>query len=156
NLESVDPGFRVANLIAFSINPWLSGYDRNGALSLYERLQQELSAVPGVESVSMSELGALSGNEWGITMKVDGYEPKEGENMNISVDGVGPRYFATMGIPLVAGREFTNQDSKGAAKVAIVNETMAKYFFGNESAIGRRLAIGRSSPADIEIVGVAK
>jgi len=156
NLKNVDPGFRVDDLIAFSIDPSLSGYDGDRLTALYRRVQEELAAVPGVHGVSMSETGTLSGNNWSMTIRVDGYQPKEGEDMNPSVDGVGPRYFETMGIPLVAGREFTDRDGKGAPRVAVINETMAKYFFNGSSPIGRRLGFGRGSATDVEIVGVAK
>jgi predicted permease len=156
NLKNVDPGFRVDDLIAFSIDPSLSGYDGDRLTALYRRVQEELGAVPGVRSVSMSETGTLSGNDWSMTIRVDGYQAKEGEDMNPSVDGVGPRYFETMGIPLVAGREFTDRDGKGAPRVAVINETMAKYFFNGSSPIGRRFGFGRGSATDIEIIGVAK
>ncbi len=76
--------------------------------------------------------------------------------MNPSVDGVGPRYFDTMGIPLVSGREFTERDVKGAPRVAIINETMAKYFFNGTNPLGRRFGFGRGTATDIEIVGVAR
>jgi predicted permease len=156
NLRSVDPGFETDRLLAFSIDPSLSGYGQERMLSMFERLQQELSALPGVRSVSMSELGALTGNEWGMTIRVDGYQQKEGEDMNPSFDGAGPGYFATMGIPLVRGREFSERDTLGAPRVAIINETMAKYFFGDTNPIGRRFGVGRASETNIEIVGVVK
>jgi putative ABC transport system permease protein len=156
NLKTLDPGFRVDDLIAFSIDPSLSGYEGDRLTALYQRLQEALSAVPGVRNVSMSETGALTGNDWQMTVRVDGYQAKEGEDMNPAVDGVGPRYFETMGIPLVAGREFTDRDVKGSPRVAIINETMAKYFFEGSSPIGRRFGFGRGSATDIEIVGVAK
>ena len=156
NLKAIDPGFRTENLVAFSIDPSLSGYENARLLSLYERMQGELSTLPGVRSVSMSEVGVLTGNQWGMTVRVDGYQAKEGEDMNPNVDGVGPRYFETMGIPLVVGREFNDTDTIGAPKVAIINETMAKYFFGTDSPLGRRIGFGRGSATDIEIVGVVR
>jgi predicted permease len=156
NLKAVDPGFRVDHLLAFSLDPSLSGYEGDRLTALYQRLQEELTAVPGVHSVSMSENGTLTGNDWQMTIRVDGYQAKEGEDMNPRVDGVAPRYFETMGIPLVSGREFTDRDVKGAPRVAIINETMAKYFFDGASPIGRRLGFARGSATDIEIVGVAK
>ncbi len=113
NLRSVDPGFRTESLMSFSVDPFLSGYDQNRSLMLFERLQEELAAVPGVRSVSMSEIGALTGNGWGMTIRVDGYKAKEGEDMNPNFDGVGSGYFATMGIPLIRGREFNERDAKG-------------------------------------------
>jgi predicted permease len=156
NLKSLDPGFRVDDLFAFSIDPSLSGYEGDRLTSLYRRMQDELATVPSVRSVSMSEIGMLAGDNWSQTVRVDGYQAKEGEDLNPSVDGVGPRYFETMGIPLVSGREFTERDVTGAPKVAIINETMAKYFYGSGNPIGRRFGFGRGKPTDIEIVGVAK
>jgi predicted permease len=156
NLKWLDPGFRVDDLFVFSIDPSLSGYEGGRLTTLYRRMQEELTAVPGVRSVSMSEVGTLAGDNWSQTVRVDGYEAKEGEDLNPSVDGVGPRYFETMGIPLVSGREFTERDVVGAPKVAIINQTMAKHFFGSSSPIGRRFGFGRGKPTDIEIVGVVK
>ena len=156
NLRSVDPGFQVDRLIAFSIDPSLSGYPQDRTGQFFETLQRELSNVPGVRNVSMSEIGALSGNNWRTTVRVDGYQPKEGEDMNPSFDGVGPHYFSTMGIPLVAGREFKDSDAAGAPKVAVINEAMAKYFFGDSNPIGRRFGQGGGNPTDIEIIGVAR
>ena len=156
NLKTIDPGFEVERLLAFSIDPSLSGYEGDRLTDLYRRLQEALTAVPEVENVSMSETGALTGNDWQMTVRVDGYQAKESEDMNPSVDGVGPRYFETMGIPLVSGREFTERDVKGSPRVAIVNETMAKYFFGETNPVGRRFGFGRGKATDIEIVGVVK
>jgi len=156
NLKTLDPGFRVDSLFAFSIDPSLSGYGGDRLLSLYQRMQQELAVVPGIRNVSMSETGTLNGNEWNMTIRVDGYQPKEGEDMSPTVDGVGPRYFETMGIPLVSGRDFTDRDVKGAPQVAVINETMAKYFFNGANPVGKRFGFARGSATDIEIVGVAR
>ena len=156
NLRSVDPGFRTESLMSFSVDPFLSGYDQNRSVMLFERLQEELAAVPGVRSASMSEIGALTGNGWGMTIRVDGYKAKEGEDMNPNFDGVGSGYFATMGIPLIRGREFTERDAKGTPRVAIINEAMAKYFFGETDPIGRRFRFGRDPETSVEIVGVVK
>jgi predicted permease len=76
--------------------------------------------------------------------------------MNPSVNGVGPTFFATMGQPLVRGRAFSVKDASGAPKVAIINETMARYFFGADSPLGHHIGWGRDKAADIEIVGVVK
>ena len=156
NLRTLDPGFEVESLLTFSIDPSLSGYTEDRTLSLYERMEQELAAVPGVRGVSGSVMGALTGNGWSMTVRVDGYAQKEGEDMNPGVDAVGPRYFETMGIPLASGREFTEKDTRGAPRVAIINETMAKYFFNGTNPLGRRFGFGRDAASTIEIVGVAK
>ena len=156
NLRAVDPGFQSDRLLTFSVDPTLNGYEPPRTLRLYEDLQQALLAVPGVRSVSMSEVGVLTGNQWGMTVRIDGYQSTEGEDMNPSVDGVGPRYFSTMGIPLVSGREFNEKDVQGAPRVAIINETMARRYWGDTSPIGRRFGFGRQQATDIEIVGVVK
>lgn len=156
NLKSIDPGFQVDRLIAFSIDPSVSGYAGQRLTDLYRRVQEELTIVPGVKDVSVSETGALTGDNWVMTVRVDGYQAKEGEDLNPSVDGVGPRYFATMGIPVLAGREFTERDVEGAPKVAIVNETMAKYFFAGRNPLGHRFGFGGGTATDMEIVGVVK
>ena len=148
NLKSVDPGFPLDHLIAFSVDPTLSGYDGARTRDLFQRLQDTLKAVPGVRSVSMAELGPLSGNDWSMTIRVAGYTAKENEDLNPNVDSVGPGYFSTMGVPLLAGREFTPQDTATAAQVAIVNETTARYFFGNENPLGHRFGFGRSQATD--------
>ena len=156
NLRSVDPGFAVDRLVAFSIDPSLSGYDTARSRTLFARLQTELSTLPGVRSVAMAEIGPLTGSNWSMTVKVDGYAAKENEDLNPSVDGIAPGYFSTLGVPLIAGREFTPADDHGAPRVAVVNETMARYFFGSSNPLGRRFGFGRDRATDIEIVGVVK
>ena len=156
NLRSVDPGFPVERLLTFSLDPSLSGYDPSRTLALFEQTQDALGAIPGVWSASMSEIGAFTGNAWSMTVKVDGYQQKEDEDMNPNVDGIGPRYFETLGVTLVAGREFTAKDTAGSPKVAIINETMAKYFFRDANPIGKRFGFGRGKPSEIEIVGVVR
>jgi len=91
------------------------------------------------------------------TITVDGYQAKEDENMNPGFNHVGPGFFSTLGIPLLAGREFSADDRLGTPKVAVVNETFVRYFFGDEPAVGRRFGLGGAGDKiDIEIVGVVK
>lgn len=156
NLKNVDPGFQTDHLLAFSLDPSLSGYTQERSRGLFQRIQDEIRTLPGVRAVSMAELGPLTGNDWSMTVHVDGYAQKEDEDMNPNVDGVGPGYFSTMGMPLVAGREFTPEDTVASPKVAVINETMARYFFGTGNAIGHRFGFGRGKQTDIEIVGVVK
>ena len=134
NLTAVDPGFQVDSLLTFSLDPTLSGYARMRTTALFQRLQDASGRAGGASACRCRRSAMLSGNDWSMTVKVDGYQPKEDENMNPNVDGVAPRFFSTMGVPLVAGREFTEQDAAGAPRVAIINETMAKYFFGDDES----------------------
>jgi predicted permease len=92
------------------------------------------------------------------TVRVDGYEAKEGEDMNPNFNYVAPGFFETLGLPLVAGRDFTPSDASEAPKVAVVNEVFARYFFKDQSPVGRRFGLGRRKDKgyDVEIVGVVR
>ena len=156
NLKTLNPGFAADEILGFSIDPSLNGYSRDRSLSVFQQLQDQLAALPEVRSAAASVIPLLTDANWGSTVRVEGYQPKEGENMNPNVDAVGPGFFSTMGQALLVGREFTPRDIAGAPKVAIINETMAKYFFGTETPLGRRIGWRRQNTTDIEIVGVVK
>jgi len=157
NLKSQDLGFRPDHLLAFEINPKLSGYTNPQIFSLFERLLERMAAQPGVRAATCSRMGLIADANAGSNITVAGYHQKEGEDMNPNFDQVCPGYLAAAGIPLLAGREFTAADGQGAPKVAIVNEKFAHYFFGNESAVGRWFGFGAGNvKLDIQIVGVAK
>ena len=158
NLKNQDLGFRADHLLTFDVNPQLNGYNAPRIFSLYDRLLSAISSQPGVRSVALSRLGLLAGNSSGSNITVAGYHDQEGEDMNPNRDSVSPGYFSALGIPLIAGREFTAADGQGAPKVAVVNEKFAHYFFGNENAVGRWFGFGggNGTKLDIQIVGVAK
>ena len=157
NLKNLDPGFRTENLITFAVDASINGYPQPRTQDLYARTLEQILRVPGVRSASMAEVAPLTGDRSQSTIHVEGYKAKEEENMNPDDNWVGPGYFSTMGIPLIAGREFTKRDVLGAPKVAIINETLARYYFGKENPLGRRFGFGgHQKKADIEIVGVVK
>jgi predicted permease len=184
NLRSLDPGFQTSRLISFAIDPGLSGYERPRVRAFFKNLEQNLKTLPGVDSVAFSRIRLIDGNRSSSTVTVEGYQAKNDEDMEPWVNTIGPEYFATMGIPLVAGREFRESDERsiiteqfdfskpgevdryraaeqkvtGAPKYAIVNEKFAKRYFGNQSAIGRRFGFGGNpgTKTDIEIIGVAR
>src|SRR5204862_1325447 len=133
-----------------------SGYPRARSIQVFQQIQEQLAQLPDVRSAAPSVIALMTDSEWSSTVKVEGYKPKEGEDMNPSVNAVGPGYFATIGQPLVAGREFTVKDAGGAPRVAIINETMAAQYFGKESPLGRHIGWGRDKTTDIEIIGVAR
>ncbi len=155
NLRSVNPGFRTDGTLQFVLNPALNGYDQPRTKDLHARLQRELTAIPSVASVSMTEYPLLADIVSNYTMRFEGYRSKEGEDMNPHMYGVSHGFFSTMGIAVVAGREFTEADITGSRKVGIINERIARLYFGNENPIGRRFGIGRREP-DTEIVGVVR
>jgi predicted permease len=157
NLRSLNPGFVATDLLQFSVDPALSGYARDRSLALFRQAQDQLSALPGVISAALAVMPAMTDSSWSSTVQVQGYTRKEGEDMNPTFNAVSPGYFATMGMSLVMGREFRATDGDGAPRVAVINETMAKYFWGTDNPIGRRFGFGRDENDNaIEVVGVVR
>lgn len=157
NLRSLNPGFVAENLLQFSVDPALSGYSRERSVALFQQVQTQLAVLLGVTSASAATVPAMTDSDWRSTVRVQGYTRKEGEDMNPTINAVAPGYFSTMGMPLVLGREFRETDVLGAPRVAVVNETMAKYFWGTQNPIGRRFGFGRDENDNaIEVVGVVR
>jgi predicted permease len=157
NLLALEPGFQAENLLTFSIDPRLSGYDHNRALQFYRELQTRLSAIHGVTGVAAAFPGPFSNSGRSGNVTVEGYRAAEGEDTNASHRSISAGYFSAMRIPLVSGREFTERDIQGAPKVAIVNEQFVRHFLKKENPLGRHLAFGAGDvKLDIEIVGVVR
>jgi predicted permease len=158
NLRTLDPGFRTQNVIAFSIDPALSGYSKERTQFLYQELGLKLRGVPGVESAAFAVVRLLDNDEWDSSIAVEGYEPKPGENMSPFFNGISPGYFATLGLPLVEGRDILPSDIASKHKVGIVNEKFVKTYFGNRRAVGRHFGFGGDpgTKTDLEIIGVVK
>ncbi len=154
NLRAVDTGFSKDNVLLASINPSLNGYSTERSRNFFNELLSRIRALPGVSAASLATDSPLSGGWDVLGIAVEGYTPHEDEKMEADSTFVSPDYFKTLDIPVIAGREFTAQDSINSPKVAIINEKMAQYFFGNTSAIGKR--IGMNSVPDMTIVGVVK
>jgi predicted permease len=157
NLKTLDTGFAVDDIITFRVDPSLNGYDQTRIKRFYDQLLEDIRRIPGVQSASLAQVPMLTGSVASRTVQVQGYEPKPDENLNPWTNEIGPDYFRTTGMPLVAGREFTERDVQGAPLVAIVNESFARYFFADENPIGRTFGFRvMNNPAAIEIVGVVK
>ena len=157
NLKSVDTGFKdLDNLVTFQVSPALSGYDGPRTVHFYDELLTQLRAVPGVKSAALASVALLSGDEWDSSTSVEGHTFKDGEDMQAFMNSISPGYFATMGIPIMEGRDFDNRDMKDDSRVAIVNENFAHHFFGDKSAVGRHLGRGGGpgTKLETEIVGV--
>jgi hypothetical protein len=114
--------------------------------------------VPGVRAASLTTSSVISGGWDQESVKVEGYQSGPDENMSPNAAVVSPSYFATMGIPFVAGRDFTSQDTALRPKVVIINETMAHYFFGSKDPLGKKIGTDDDPkvPPDREIIGVVK
>jgi len=157
NLRKLDPGIKTSNLVTFALDASRNGYKPERIREIYQTIHERLSAVPGVRSAALNDIMPLSGDMNMNGIHVQDYQPKQDESMSPHFSNVSPGYFSTVGTPLLLGRDFTDADRAGAAKVAIVNETFAHDFFHGENPLGRRFGMGVAENVfDIEIVGVVK
>jgi predicted permease len=156
--EKLDLGFNPDHLLLVALDPSQRGYSVEKAQQFQKQLMQQVANLPGVKSASVaSSVPFLSGNSWDLS--VDGYTAPGGEKFaDTNTNQVAPGYFATMQIPLLRGREFTDHDDKNAPLVAIVNETLARRFIVNDGdldkAIGHKISL--RDHEGIVIVGVVK
>ena len=156
NLNAIDTGFDPARVLVVSVDLGLSGYNRERGLRFYSELVERVERLRGVEAVSLATQIAL-GDGFGAVMRAEGYVPKPGEDISSDFNQIGLDYFRVMKIPLLEGRDFGQLDTVTAPPVAIINETAARRFWPGQSAVGRRVIIGRP-PYDQArvVVGVVK
>ena len=156
NLKATETGVAVENLLAFELAPSLSGYDDNRAVLFYKELHDRLRSAPGITSAAYAMMAILAGDEWDSSMGVEGYHEKDGEDMQAYLNGVSPGYFATMKVPLLAGRDFRPTDAREDPTVAIVNRRFAEHYFPGGQAIGKHIGFGGGpgTKLTIEIIGV--
>jgi len=156
NAQSIDPGFEMDHLLTMKLDTTVVGLEADKALAFYQSVMDQTRNVSGVRSVTMASSGPLEVVSGLRPVYVEGYSASAGEDMNYSFNIVAPDYFQTMGIPLVQGREFTEADTSKAPNVVIINETMARTFWPNESPIGKRISDnGQPGPYRV-VVGVAR
>jgi len=154
NLKGLGLGFRADKVLLLSMNPGLNGYKPDQASNFYAQLLERVKALPGVQSASMTDMPLLGG-AWVTGVSIEGYQSRPGQDTSVTAKKVEPVFFETMGIPLLLGRDFTASDGPGAPKVAIINETLARSFWGSENPIGKRIGVESAKP-DSEIIGVIK
>jgi len=164
NISRVELGIQTDSVVSFAVAPRQIGYDSIQTWGLFRRLEAGLAALPGVTQVTAGLIPVLRGWSSGNDVDVDGFLTTPGSDVNARNNYVGPGYFRTLGIPLLAGREFSAGDDAGTPGVVIVNETFAKKFQLGVNPVGRRLRLGnalapesRGHPRpDLEIVGLVK
>jgi putative ABC transport system permease protein len=158
NLQGTNTGVVLDNLVTFQLAPALSGYNGERTFNFFQQLLDRLRALPGVTSAGIAQVPILAGDEWDNSMAVEGYQAKDGENMQMFMNSLSPGYFQTMKIPFIEGRDFTRLDAKQDWAVAIVNRKFAEQFFPGKSALGKRIGGGGGPNAKltIEIVGVVE
>jgi predicted permease len=156
NISRVDLGIKIENVVTFGVSPELNGYKPERSRVFFQRLESDLAALPGVNGVTTALVALLAGNNWGDDVAVEGFKSGPDIDSNSRYNEVGPGYFRTMGVPLIAGREFTPADVLGSPKVTIVNEAFAKKFNLGRDAVGKRIGNNREGKLDTEIVGLVQ
>ncbi len=151
--QRADTGFNADGVVLASFDPFLNGYDETRGREFYRRLVERVEALPGMQSVSLARRLplTLSGIAF-ANLAIEGYTPGRDEDMRINYETVGPKYFRTMGIQLVRGRDFNELDNERAPGVVIINETMTRRYWPDRDAMGQRLKLGKDW---LEIVGIA-
>jgi putative ABC transport system permease protein len=153
NLTRQNVGFDAARLDTFTLDPTISGYGEDRTPQIETNVLDAVRRIPGVLEVAGSDDGELTGSSNTSGFTLQGYKPKEDENMDFEDEWITPEYFATLHQPVLAGREFTPADAKGSLKVAVVNLALAKKYYGSpQNALGRQ--IGDGNKPDTTIVGV--
>jgi predicted permease len=163
NLERAPLGFDQDRILLAGLNARITGGVSNDAhatdnnpeiLELWARVYDRVRSLPGVESVTLAGYSPFSGSNASSSMDIEGYAPAHGERVGAETVRVGPNYPQTMGIPLLAGRVISQDDRVSTPRVAMVNASFARKYFGQGNAIGRRLQIRDGAPH--EIVGVVE
>ncbi len=157
NASAIDPGFDPSGVLVFSIDLGPQGYEPARSASFYVDLQQRLEALPGVEAASVASRLPLSLGGGRQGLRVVGYEPGPGEDMEVHSSFVGPGYFETMRTPLARGRGFAVADGPGAPGVVVVNEAFVRRYWPGRDGLGERLVAGdRTGEKTLEVIGVAR
>jgi len=156
-LTTQDPGFQRRGILLVHADFQNINIPREQRLVFSEQLLNAVRSLPGVQSASGSQITPVGNNTWNDVFRTEGFTAKSEDDATAWVNPVSDGYFRTLGIPVLAGRDFDQRDSPAAPRVAIVNEAMAKHFFGSPAALGRHFQRqeGSSWSAPIEVVGIA-
>jgi predicted permease len=156
NVSRTDLGLSTEQIATFRISPMRSGYDSTRATVLYEQVEQELAAMPGVTGVSNAVVAILNGNNWGTDVRVQGYDCGPDVDCNSRYNVVGTKFLDVLGMQLLGGREFTDSDRLGGARVAMVNEAFVRKFNLGKDVIGKFMSRNGNDTLNIQIVGLVK
>jgi len=156
NMKAQDLGYSPDNLLLMRVDPVAAGYRGGDIGRIAVELLERIRAIPGITGATFSENGLFSGTESSARIGIEGFKTTEDEGMIVRFDQVGPGYFTHVGIPLIAGRDLGDSDTPASARVAVINEHMARFYFGGENPVGRNISYqdGDETHA-IAIVGVS-
>jgi predicted permease len=159
NAKSIDPGFATHDAFLVTVNPGLFGYTKEQGRDFYRRLAERVGAMPGVEAAAFIDQMPLGdgSSSWGPVYPGEQPPPPPGEGMNAFAETVSPGYFKALRIPLVEGRDFDAREKEGITpESVIINETLARRLWPNESAVGKRMGLGPNSADAMQVIGVAR
>lgn len=154
NVSRVSLGLDVDDLVTFRVSPVLNGYSGAQSQQFFASAEADLGAIPGVRGVTASRIPVLGGSNWDSDVSVQGFAKTPDTDVDAYYTAIGPDFFRSMGIPLVAGREFTTADVFGTPRVAVVNEAFTKKFKLGSDAVGKMM--GQGDSLTTMIVGVVK
>jgi putative ABC transport system permease protein len=152
DLRNVGLGFNRDSVLVVSLNPRGSGLNAAMLTARYRELLDRLQAIPGVRSATLSVTTPIAPGSWLRRVRVDGFEDPPQNRPYVFLNAIAPKYFETLGTPLLAGRDFDVRDANGP-RVAIVNQAMARHYFSNRTPLGERVTLD-SDNTPFEIVGV--
>ena len=152
NLLERDPGFRSEGVLLVEVDARRAGYKGNRLTKLYEEILNSFRQIPSVISASVSVYTPLNGGDWSDSVAINGQMTPESVHLNLT----GPRYFETLGTPVVLGRDFVDADRAGAPYTAVVNEAFVRKYFPDGHPLGQQIAIAFPARATLEVVGVVK
>jgi predicted permease len=152
NLKAIDHGYKADQIVTMQLAPDRNGYKLDQQQNFYTQLSERVTALPGVKSITYLSFLPFSGMDSENEIEVPGYHAPPTEKPTAQFNGITPQFFATFGLPLLQGRDFNAQDSVGSPKVIIVSDSFARYFYGGENPLGKRISMGPVK--DLEIVGV--
>lgn len=155
NLATVQIGYDSDHLLYFAVSPLSYGYKRPEAAQLLQQMIERLNALPGVHGTTVMDNGLFGGGDSNSDISVEGAKPNTAGPQDSRWDMVGPNFFSTTGIPLLYGREIEWQDNGSGQRVGVLNETAARYYFGDANPIGRRMTVKTTlAPSDFVVIGV--
>jgi predicted permease len=156
HLQEIDAGFNRRNLVLFRLDASSAGYTTPQAVTMQARVLEAIRQVPGVRTATFSSVALLSSVRQNKRVTVQGASQPPSPAPIVNTNGVAPNFFASIELPLVRGRGFTDGDTPDSPRVAIVNQAFVSEYMKGMDPIGRRLTVGRARTDDVEIVGVAR
>jgi predicted permease len=156
NLRAQDLGYSPERLTTARIDPIGAGYKGDEIGEIAQRVLEKLRTLPGITAASYSDNGLFAGNESGTHVHVKGFVPSTAQDSLARFDQVGPGYFSTVGIPLLLGRDFADTDTAHAPRVTVINESMARFYFGKRSPLGQTIFYDSRLKFALTVIGVAK